>query len=185
MKYIDRKGNITIEENEQDKFLRHLYNDWGGRLCLRILVQPFVTKLGGWFLNTRFSAGMVPGFVQRNGIDLSVCTRDSFRSYNDFFTRRLKDGQRPIAEDESVLVSPCDGKVTVSRIGSDSRFFIKDTPYTLERLLGNKKLTERYLCPDPSPDCRRLSSLLLSGRRNEITGSGDSWGFPHSEPGCQ
>ena len=56
MKYIDRKGNITIEENEQDKFLRHLYNDWGGRLCLRILVQPFVTKLGGWFLNTRFSA---------------------------------------------------------------------------------------------------------------------------------
>ena len=88
---------------------------------------------------------MVPGFVQRNGIDLSVCTRDSFRSYNDFFTRRLKDGQRPIAEDESVLVSPCDGKVTVSRIGSDSRFFIKDTPYTLERLLGNKKLTERYL----------------------------------------
>ena len=43
MKYIDRKGNITIEENEQDKFLRHLYNGWGGRLCLRILVQPFVT----------------------------------------------------------------------------------------------------------------------------------------------
>ncbi len=31
MKYIDRKGNITIEENRQDKFLRHLYNDWGGR----------------------------------------------------------------------------------------------------------------------------------------------------------
>ena len=29
MKYIDRKGNITIEENGQDKFLRHLYNDWG------------------------------------------------------------------------------------------------------------------------------------------------------------
>ena len=44
-----------------------------------------------------------------------------------------------------MLVSPCDGKVTVSRIGSDSRFFIKDTPYTLERLLENKKLAERYL----------------------------------------
>ena len=127
MKYIDRKGNITIEENEQDKFLRHLYNDWGGRLCLRILVQPFVTKLGGWFLNTRFSAGMVPGFVQRNGIDLSVCTRDSFRSYNDFFTRRLKDGQRPIAEDESVLVSPCDGKVTVSRITPLNPFLVIDS----------------------------------------------------------
>ena len=59
MKYIDRKGNITIEENGQDKFLRHLYNDWGGRLCLKIIIQPFVTRLGGWFLNTRLSARMI------------------------------------------------------------------------------------------------------------------------------
>ena len=106
MKYIDRKGNITIEENGQDKFLRHLYNDRGGRLCLKILVQPFVTRLGGWFLNTRFSARMVPGFVERNSIDLSACTTQKFHSYNDFFTRRLKEGQRPVAEDDSVLVSP-------------------------------------------------------------------------------
>ena len=125
MKYIDRKGNITIEENGQDKFLRHLYNDWGGRLCLKIIIQPFVTRLGGWFLNTRLSARMIPGFVERNHIDLSSCTRQEFASYNDFFTRRLKEGQRPVAADDSVLVSPCDGKVTVSRIGSDSRFYIK------------------------------------------------------------
>ena len=110
MKYIDRKGNITIEENEQDKFLRHLYNDWGGRLCLRILVQPFVTKLGGWFLNTRFSAGMVPGFVQRNGIDLSVCTRDSFRSYNDFFHQTAERWPASDCRGESVLVSPATGR---------------------------------------------------------------------------
>ena len=45
MKYIDRKGNVTVEENEQDKFLRHLYNDRGGRLCLRVLGQPFVSKM--------------------------------------------------------------------------------------------------------------------------------------------
>lgn len=49
MKYIDRKGNITIEENSQDKFLRLLYNDRGGRICLKVMVQPFVTRLGGWF----------------------------------------------------------------------------------------------------------------------------------------
>ena len=145
MKYIDRKGNVTIEENGQDKFLRHLYNDWGGQLCLRLMVRPFVTRLGGWFLNTRLSSRMIPGFVERNHIDLSVCTKQKFCSYNDFFTRTLKEGQRPVAGDESVLISPCDGKVTVSRIGGDSRFFIKDTPYTLERLLKNRRLAERYL----------------------------------------
>lgn len=49
MKYIDRKGNITIEENGQDKFLRHLYNDWGGRLCLKIIIQPFVPDWAAGF----------------------------------------------------------------------------------------------------------------------------------------
>lgn len=145
MKYIDRKGNITIEENGQDKFLRHLYNDRGGRLCLKVLIQPFVTRLGGWFLNTSLSARMVPGFVKRNHLDLSRCTRQEFSSYNDFFTRKLKEGERPVAGDETVLVSPCDGKVTVSRIGSDSRFYIKDTPYTLGRLLKSESLARRYL----------------------------------------
>ncbi len=50
-----------------------------------------------------------------------------------------------MAGDETVLVSPCDGKVTVSRIGSDSRFYIKDTPYTLGRLLKSESLARRYL----------------------------------------
>ena len=62
-----------------------------------------------------------------------------------FFTRKLKEGERPVAGDETVLVSPCDGKVTVSRIGSDSRFYIKDTPYTLGRLLKSESLARRYL----------------------------------------
>jgi len=95
MKYIDRKGNITIEDNGQDKFLRHLYNDRGGRLCLKVLIQPFVTKLGGWFLNTRLSAFMVPGFVEHNRIDLSVCTRQKFYSYNEFFYQKIKRRTAP------------------------------------------------------------------------------------------
>lgn len=107
MKYADRKGNITVEENGQDKFLRHLYNDWGGRLCLKLLVRPFITRLGGWFLNTPLSKGMIPGFVERNHIDLSAYTRQKFYSYNDFFTRRLKEGERPVSSDPQVLISPC------------------------------------------------------------------------------
>ncbi|MDO4272418.1 MAG: phosphatidylserine decarboxylase [Eubacteriales bacterium] len=145
MKYIDRKGNITIEENSQDKLLRHLYSDWGGRICLKILVRPFISKAAGVFLNTRLSARMVPGFVRRNQIDLSEYKRQEFRSYNDFFTREVKTGARPVSPGENILISPCDGKATVSRIGRDSRFYIKDTEYTVEQLLRNKKLASRYL----------------------------------------
>lgn len=145
MKYIDRKGNITIEETEQDKLLRHLYNDWGGRLCLKLLVRPFVSKAAGFFLNTGLSVKLVPDFVKRNRIDLSLYQKQEFTSYNDFFTRKIKPEERPVAEGESILVSPCDGKATVCRIASDSRFYIKDTEYTVEQLLRNERLAQRFL----------------------------------------
>ena len=90
MKYIDRKGNMTVEENSQDRLLRHLYHDRGGKLCLKLLVRPFVSKAAGVFLNTPFSRFMIPGFVKRNGIDLRDYTKQNFTSYNDFFTRKIK-----------------------------------------------------------------------------------------------
>lgn len=144
MKYIDRKGNMTIEENGQDKLLRHLYSDRGGKLCLRILVRPFVSKLAGIFLNSGLSAGMIPGFVQRNGIAPADYEEAVYHSYNDFFTRKIRPELRPVAKGGQTLVSPCDGKVTVLRIGRDSRFYIKDTEYTIEQLLKSKSLATRY-----------------------------------------
>ena len=145
MKYIDRMGNVTVEENGQDKLLRHLYNDRGGRLCLRVLVSPWVSKMAGRLLNTGFSARFVGDFVEKNKIDLSICEKQKFSSWNDFFTRRLRQGERPVDEREKVLVSPCDGKLSVYRIDKNSRFWIKDTEYTVEQLLRNKSLAERYL----------------------------------------
>ena len=106
MKYIDRKGNITIEENEQDKFLRHLYNDRGGRLCLKLLIRPFVSKAAGVLLNTRLSARFVPDFVKNNKIDLSIYEKQNFSSWNDFFIRRIRKEERPIDMRENILISP-------------------------------------------------------------------------------
>lgn len=144
MKYIDRKGNLTIEESGQDKFLRHLYSDRGGKLCLKILVRPFVSKLAGIFLNSGFSRGLIPGFVERNGIVLEDYEKSDYCSYNDFFTRKIRPELRPIAKGERTLISPCDGKATVCRIGRDSRFYIKNTEYTIEQLLKSKSLANRY-----------------------------------------
>ena len=45
---------------------------------------------------------------------------------------------------ENILVSPCDGKLSVHRISSDSRFNIKDTEYTVGQLLKNEQLARRY-----------------------------------------
>lgn len=184
MKYIDRKGNITIEENEQDKFLRHLYNDRGGRLCLKLLIRPFVSKAAGVLLNTRLSARFVPDFVKNNKIDLSIYEKQNFSSWNDFFIRRIRKEERPIDMRENILISPCDGKLSVHRISSDSRFSIKDTEYTVGQLLKNKAIAERYtggyaLIFRLTVDDYHHYCYVADGRKSANGNSARR--FPHSE----
>lgn len=144
MRYIDREGNLTQSTTGQDKLLLWLYTHRIGRLLLKPLIHPLVSKAGGALLSTKVSAMAVKPFVKHCGIDLSVCEKQHFDSYNDFFCRRLKDGQRPVEMSQDILVSPCDGKVSVYPIGEDSVLSIKHTPYTLHSLLRQEKLAKQY-----------------------------------------
>ena len=64
-----------------------------------------------------------------------------FSSWNDFFTRRFKDGERPVAapDDDKVIVSACES--TPYGISTDvqrqDRFWIKSQPYSLADMLAN------------------------------------------------
>jgi phosphatidylserine decarboxylase len=63
-----------------------------------------------------------------------------FTSWNDFFTRRFKDGERPVAapDDDKVIVSACES--TPYGISTDvklhDRFWIKSQPYSLQDMLA-------------------------------------------------
>lgn len=144
MKYIDREGNITIEESGQDKFLYWMYNNPVGRMLLKVLIKPGVSKAAGWLLNQRCSKILIRPFIQKNHIDMSLYEEKEYSSYNDFFTRQIRKEYRPIEQEESALISPCDGKLSVYPVGEGSRFRIKNTEYTLESLLRSKKLAEKY-----------------------------------------
>ena len=64
-----------------------------------------------------------------------------FSSWNDFFTRRFKDGERPVAapDDDKVIVSACES--TPYGISTDvklhDRFWIKSQPYSLQDMLAS------------------------------------------------
>ena len=49
MRYADRDGNIYEEENGQDRLLHWMYTTMAGRASLKILIRPWVSKLGGAF----------------------------------------------------------------------------------------------------------------------------------------
>lgn len=140
----DRRGNKIEENSLQDRFLEKLYGNAAGRLLLKPLVSPAVSRLAGAFLDSGCSRMLVWRFVEGHAMDLRDYRQERYRSFNDFFTRRLAKGARSVEEAPDVLVSPCDGRLSVSGIGEGSIFHVKGTPYTLESLLRDRKLAAEY-----------------------------------------
>lgn len=144
MKFRDRNGNEWEKISSQDKWLEKLYGSCYGRVLLKVLVMPFASKVGGYFLNTRVSTIAIKPFIRKNNIDMKQYEPVKYRSYNEFFMRKIKKESRPIARGKDVLISPCDGKVSVYPIEAGSTFRIKQTEYTIESLTKSKKLAKRY-----------------------------------------
>jgi phosphatidylserine decarboxylase len=72
-----------------------------------------------------------------------------FASWNAFFTRHFKDGERPVAspEDDKVIVSACES--TPYGISTDverqDRFWIKSQPYSLQDMLANDDSVDQFV----------------------------------------
>lgn len=143
--YITRDGTKIDGTTGQDYLLEVIYGHALTRMLLRPFLSPAVSDICGKFLSTRFSRRIIPSFVKKNHIDLSIYEKQEFDSYNAFFTRKIKVEQRPINDQKNVLISPSDGKVTAYPITQKGRFWIKHTQYTAAQLLKDERLAERYM----------------------------------------
>lgn len=144
MKQILRDGTIINKPTDQDRFLAVLYGSAGGRLLLKALVHPAVSRLGGIFLSSRFSCILIQPFIRKNSIDMSQFEPVRYKSYNEFFSRRIRQKLRPIDQTAKHLISPCDSKLSVYRIHENSRFTIKHTSYDTASLLRDRKLARQF-----------------------------------------
>ena len=74
-------------------------------------------------------------------INLKECERetvDEYKTFCDFFTRKLKDGIHKIDEDKKSVVSSCDGKILeYGKIKNNSILQVKGKYILIEDLLGN------------------------------------------------
>ncbi len=139
-----RTGELAAVYDGQGGAIRFLYENPLGQQLLRLLVQPWVSRAAGWLLDRPLSRHLIGPFVEKNHLDLSDYPRRSYCSFNDFFTRRVSPGKRPVDMDPSHLIAPCDGKLTAYAVGPGSRFRIKGVDYDLEGLLRDGELARRY-----------------------------------------
>ncbi len=140
----DRNGEIVVTNEKQNILLKKLYGTVCGRVILKALTAPAVSKAAGAFMDSRLSVPLIKRFIKSSGIDTSQYVMKKFRSYNEFFTRRVKRGMRSIDRMPSHFISPCDSKLTVYKIGKSSVFRIKGSRYRVSDLIQNDFLAKRY-----------------------------------------
>lgn len=144
MDYIDLQGKKVSNITNQDKLLSFLYTNIFGRMLLKPLIQPQVSKLAGRYLSSAHSKWLISKFIERNEINMDIYEECDYSSFNDFFTRKIKPDCRTVPEDLDVLISPCDCLATVYPIQENTTFSIKNTEYTLRSLLRSPRLAKRF-----------------------------------------
>lgn len=144
MLYKDFDGKIVEIDSLQDKLLRFMYEHFAGRVALKFMTIPAISKMAGLFLDSKISCMFIKPFIRSNNIDLKEYQRCHYKSYNDFFKRKIKRSARKIDMKESHLISPSDGNVTVYPLRRSTHFMVKNTMYTLRTILKNKKLAAKY-----------------------------------------
>lgn len=96
---------------------------------------------------------LIRGFLKLYTIDLAEAANsdpDSYATFNEFFTRALKSGARPLCTGERDVASPCDG--TVSQRGTieaqgllQAKLVAKSHWYSLESLLADPVLATEFV----------------------------------------
>jgi phosphatidylserine decarboxylase len=111
-------------------------------------------------------------FARTYGIDVSEAEKPlaEYVSVDDFFTRRLRDGVRPIDQAPNAVVSPADGTVVECGLAEDGQLIqAKGVRFTLDELLDERALADRlrggaYLTTYLSPrDYHRVHAPTAGG----------------------
>lgn len=147
IKYIERtSGELKTENVPSAGMLKWLYSSATGKAAMHLLFKrKIVSAFGGWYMNTSFSARRIEDFVNEHQIDKKEFETEElskYKSFNDFFYRKLKPEARKI---DDHIVSPADGKILVFPTLNDvATFFVKGSEFTLQEFLNDKTLADKY-----------------------------------------
>ncbi len=135
-------------DEQQRELVAYLYSKWySGPLHALFTSNKYPSVIVGKWANSKKSRGYIHTFVKKYNIDTNEMLHplSSFRSFNDFFTRRLKPEARPIASDTNAIVSPADGSIVVMQhINENTLYPIKGTTFSTRAVLQDNALAKKF-----------------------------------------
>ena len=141
---IYKRDKKIYYEEKDSSFLKFLYQNWFGRILLKVAISKPISKIGGCYMESRLSRRNIKNFIIKNNIDMTDYKDEQYSNFNEFFTRKIKVTKRPISKDKNILISPADSKLIVYKIDDDISFKIKNSIYTVSELLKDEKMAKEY-----------------------------------------
>ena len=131
----------NIKENSG--ILKFLYNTVPGRMVLKLITCPTISKIGGAYMDSRISKIHIKGFIKNNGIDMSQYEKVEYKCFNECFTRKILAEKRPVDMEENALISPCDGRLSAYRISENSDFYMLEANDVAKRIFPQHLSVEK------------------------------------------
>ncbi len=142
-----------VYSGSTNKLIPDLFIGRKGPLAsLRPLV-PFkgLTVLAGYFSNLEspFIRGLLIKlfcyFYKPDLTESIESDTNKYNSFNEFFTRKLKSGSRPINPDVNIITSPVDGTVVqLGNIAKETLIQAKGITYSVSDLIKDKSLAKTF-----------------------------------------
>lgn len=147
IRYFDRQdGLLKTEKVAGEKWLVWLYNNPIGEVTLWTLAKrKVISSFYGNLMDRPSSIKKIEPFVKTFNIDMGIAEKQTFTSFNDFFTRKLKNNARPVDTGLTVVVSPADGKLMAYVNLSNTDFLVKGYRFDVSSFLNNPKLANKYI----------------------------------------
>lgn len=146
MKYYNRNTKEILSIKDQ-KSLIFLYKTIPGRIILKVITKPFISKQTEKITNSKISTLYIKKFIKKHNIDMNDYQKQKYKSFNDFFTRKVNNPFPKKEINKNMLISPCTAKLMVYKIDKNLQIKVKNSIYTIENLIKEKTTNlEEGLC---------------------------------------
>lgn len=172
-------------KEDSDQLVRWLYSR---KRCSTLIQSIFKSRWVNRFLGTiadsSLSRFFINLFIKAYAIDMSEYQKSSFSNFNEFFSRALAHGARPLDENKQSVASPADGMLyCIENITYHTRFLVKEKLFDIKSFLGDSSCADDfiggtliviYLAPHNYHrfhfpfDCSAVKSVRIAGNYESV-----------------
>lgn len=149
--YRDRETGALLRERVYAAGqLEFLYGNPLGKLLLEaVLTRRTFSRVYGRLKRSPSSRKQIEQFIETLEVDTTELEKPvaAYQSIDEFFSRRLRPGARPVDMNPDHLLSPCDGRAFAWQRLGGRELVVKKTTTTIPELIGDPAVAPEFTDP--------------------------------------